>query len=416
MLVEEAVTTPTRAECAELDDADPLDSFREEFFLPADLIYLLGNSLGPLPRRVVDRLERATREEWGAGLIRSWGDAGWWNSPITLGAKLAPLLGAQPSEVIVADSTSLNTFKTVCAAAALRPGRSAILTDSGNFPTDLYMVDAAARAAGGLTVRRLEEIENLSDHLNDDVAVVELSHVDYRSSRLLPMREITSLIHGSGALVVWDLAHSAGAVEVALDAAGADFAVGCTYKYLNGGPGSPAYLYVASRHLDSALSPLPGWHGHARPFSFEPKYEPAPGIRRFACGSPPVLSYAALEASLSLFDEVNLSALFSKGRALSALFIELLAETLRNSALELASPLDASARGCHVALRHPDARTLVGQLESRGVLVDFREPDFIRAGLAPLYLRYVDVFDAAAVIEEATRDLRPSAHTPAGLR
>jgi kynureninase len=410
------MTTPTRADCATLDDADPLAPLREEFLLPADLIYLLGNSLGPLPRRVVDRLDRATREEWGTGLIRSWSDAGWWNSPITLGARLAPLVGAQPSEVIVSDSTSLNTFKTVCAAAALRPGRSTILTDNGNFPTDLYMVDAAAKALGGFTVHRLEEIEKLSDRLNDDVAVVELSHVDYRTSRLLRMREITSLIHGAGSLVVWDLAHSAGAVEVALDAAGADFAVGCTYKYLNGGPGSPAYLYVAARHLESALSPLPGWHGHARPFSFEPDYEPAPGIRRFSCGSPPVLSYAALEASLSLFEEVDLGALFAKGRALSELFIELLAPTLRATALELASPSEASARGCHVALRHPDARTLVAELDARGVLVDFREPDFIRAGLAPLYLRFVDVFDATAAIEEAIHDLRPSAQTSAGLR
>lgn len=411
------MTAPTRADCAARDASDPLARLREEFDLPEGLIYLLGNSLGPLPRRVLARLDDAVREEWGAGLIRSWGDAGWWDLPIALGTRLAPLIGAQPTEVLVTDSTSINTFKTVCAAATLRPGRRTIVTDAGNFPTDLYMIEAAAKALGGFAVRRLEDPLHLADALDADVAVVELSHVDYRSARLLPMRELTAAIHAAGALVVWDLAHSAGAVEVALDAADADFAVGCTYKYLNGGPGAPAYLFVAARLLEAAVSPLPGWHGHARPFAFEPAYEPAEGVRRFACGTPPVLSFAALRASLSLFAEVDPAALFAKSRALSTLFIELLEPTLQSSALELASPREVRDRGSHVALRHPEAAKLVRELEARGVLVDFREPDFIRAGLAPLYLRFVDVFDAAFALARATPSPRAvSPDAPSSLR
>jgi kynureninase len=404
------MTVPTRAECLALDDADLLAPLRDEFSLPDGLIYLLGNSLGPLPRRVIGRLEETVREEWGNGLIRSWSDAGWWDLPVDLGEKLAPIVGASPSEVLVCDSTSINTFKAVCAAAALRPERRTILTDAENFPTDLYLVEAAANALGGLTVRRTADAAQLVDELDDDVGVVELSHVDYRTARLLPMKETTADIHASGALVVWDLAHSAGAVEVALDASDADFAVGCTYKYLNGGPGAPAYLYVADRLQDDVRSPLPGWNGHADPFSFAPEYAPAPGVRRFACGSPPVLSYAALAASLSIFDEVDLDSLFAKSRSLSSLFIDLLEPTLKTTELELASPRGPEGRGSHVALRHPAAAALTAELEARGVLVDFREPDFIRAGIASLYLRFVDVFDATAAIAAATlADLRPQA-------
>ncbi len=402
------MTAPTREVCVDLDGSDPLGHFRDEFILPEGIVYLLGNSLGPLPRRVLARVDRALREEWGVGLIRSWDRCGWWDLPTSLGTKLAPLIGADQSEVLVADSTSINTFKAVCAAAALRPDRHTILVDAENFPTDLYMVEAAAKAMGNLVVRHVADLANLSQALDGDVAVVELSHVDYRTSRQLPMREITAEIHATGALTVWDLAHSAGAVEVALDAADADFAVGCTYKYLNGGPGAPAYLFVASRHQGAAASPLPGWHGHAHPFAFTPDYKPAEGIRRFACGSPPVVSYEALEASLSLFEEVDLSALFAKGRSLLSLFIDLLAPTLRETALELASPVEVAERGSHVALRHPGAAILVAELEARGVLVDFREPDFIRAAIAPFYLRYAEVFDAAAVIAETSRALGAS--------
>ncbi|MGB9112121.1 MAG: kynureninase [Acidimicrobiales bacterium] len=397
------MTPPTRTQCIALDNVDPLGRFRDEFDLPDGLIYLLGNSLGPLPRRVTGRLAQTLRDEWGKGLTRSWGDAGWWDLPVTLGAKLAPIIGAEPSEVLVCDSTSINTFKVVCAAAAMRPERRTILTDAENFPTDLYLVEAAAKATGGLAVRHVADPARLADELDDDVGVVELSHVDYRTARLLPMRQITADIHAAGAIVVWDLAHSAGAVEVGLNAADADFAVGCTYKYLNGGPGAPAYLYVAQRHQASAISPLPGWNGHARPFAFVPEYEPADGVRRFACGSPPVLSYAALAASLSLFEELDLVALFAKARALSGVFIDLLEPIVGATDLQLASPREPDERGSHVALRHPDAAALVVELESRGVLVDLREPDFIRAGIAPLYLRYVDIFDAAAAVADTIR-------------
>ncbi|MGP8163273.1 MAG: kynureninase [Acidimicrobiales bacterium] len=385
----------TRSDCAARDAADPLGHLRDQFHLPPGVIYLDGNSLGPLPRRAATRVRDALQLEWGDGLIRGWVEANWWDKPVTLGARLAPLIGAGPDEVLVGDSTSINTFKVAVAALRLRPDRRVIVTDRNNFPTDLYMIGSAAELCGQLEVRVVDDPEGVVGALDGSVAFTELTHVDYRTARLYPMAEVTQATHDAGALAIWDLAHSVGAVPLALDACDVDFAVGCTYKYLNGGPGAPAFLFAASRLHDALRQPLVGWHGHARPFGFEPAYEAAAGMRQFACGSPPIVSFAALEGSLEVWEHVDLDALFAKGRALSELLIECVEPSFVPGEFELASPRDPLQRGSHVALRHRAARSLVVALEERGVLGDFREPDIVRLGIAPLYLRFVDIWDAA---------------------
>jgi kynureninase len=392
------VTAVRREDCKARDGADPLAPLREFFEIPDGLTYLGGNSLGPPPRTSVARVLVTLRTEWGDGLVRSWGTAGWWDKPATLGGRIAPLVGARPDEVLVGDSTSVNLFKVAVAAMRLRADRRVIVTDRDNFPTDLYMLDSAAELAGGAKVRRVDDAEALADCLDESVAFVELTHVDYRFSRRHPMDEITRAVHDAGALMVWDLAHSVGAVPVALDDCDVDFAVGSTYKYLNGGPGSPAFVFAAARLHEAMRQPLAGWHGHVRPFAFEPDYAPAPGIRQFACGSPSIVAFASLEGSLEVWQHVELPALFAKGQALCDLLIELVEPCLAAGGLELVSPRDPARRGSHVALRHPGALAIVDELARRGVLGDFRAPDIIRLGIAPLYLRYVDIWDAAAAI------------------
>ena len=388
----------SRDRCEAMDAADELAPFRDRFAIPSGIIYMLGNSLGPPPRAAVQWIDNVVRGEWGDSLARGWTDAGWWNLPLTLGARISRLIGAAPDEVVVTDSTTIDVFKLVVAAIRLRPGRRVVVTEAGNFPTDLYAIEEAASMAGGLEVRRAADVDAVVAAIDDETAVVELTHVDYRTARIAPMAEITHVAHEHGALVVWDLCHSVGAVEVELNASAVDFAVGCTYKYLNGGPGAPAFVFAASRHHGAVRQPLAGWIGHARPFDFEPDYEPAPGVRRFCSGSPPILSLAALDASLSVWDSVDPEKLFAKRRALSQLLIELLEPCFAAGGLELASPRDSSARGSHVALRHPQAQAFVGALELRRVLADFRRPDLIRLGIAPLYLRFVDVWEAAGAI------------------
>ena len=386
----------TREECQRRDAADPLARVRDYFLLPEGIIYLLGNSLGPLSIPSAQRVKHALDVEWGEQLLRSWPD-GWWDLPVALGRRLARLIGARPEEVLVTDSTSVDIFKLVVAAARLRPNRRVIVTYENNFPTDLYILDEAA-ALTGLEVRRAKDRGALIEALDESVALIELTHVDYRTAEMAPMVEITKAAHDAGALVIWDLAHSIGAVPVDLSAADADFAVGCTYKYLNGGPGAPAFVFAAARLHDELHQPLTGWHGHARPFGFEPTYEPASGIRRFSTGSPPILSYAALDGALDVFEAVDLGALFEKSRTLSQLLIDRLEPLFSSGRLELGSPRDVMVRGSHLALRHANAGAIVAQLEAQGVLTDFRDPDYIRLGLAPLFVRYADVFDAADAI------------------
>ena len=388
-----------RQDCLELDRNDPLAATRSAFELPSDIIYLDGNSLGAAPRAVWPRLERLVQKEWGEGLIRSWNEAGWFTLPSRVGDKLAPLLGARPGQVVAADSTSINLYKALVAALKLRPGRARVIGDAANFPTDLYLLQAAIEAVGE---RRLEhlEAEAIATAVDDDTAVVALSHVDYRSGRLHDMAAITAAAHAAGALTVWDLAHSAGAVALALDEDGADFAVGCGYKFLNGGPGAPAFLYVAERHQAEIEPALPGWMGHAAPFDFAPEYEPAPGITRNLCGTPPILSLAALEVALELWAEVDMAALRRKSQELGQLFIARIEAACAGRGLVLASPRDPEQRGSQVSFRHPEGYALVQALIGRGVIGDFRDPDILRYGFAPLYLRYVDVWDAVEQLSQ----------------
>lgn len=391
----------TRGSCAELDAADPLAGFRDEFTLPSGVIYLNGNSLGALPKAVPDRVAAVVEREWGQGLVRSWNEAGWWDKPRTLGALAAPLVGAAPEEVVVGDGTSTNLFKTLVAALRLNPSRRVVVGERGNFPTDLYITDGAAELFGGIEHRRLDAnpAEFAAALEGGDVAAALLSHVDYRTGELRDMAGMTELAHRHGALMIWDLCHSAGALPVELSACGVDFAVGCTYKYLNAGPGAPAFTYVARRHHATARQPLTGWHGHAAPFSGDDDYVPAAGASRFLSGSQPIVANAALEASLELWARVDLGLLREKSLALTDLFIEV----AEPAGLDLLTPAEHRSRGSQVALRHPDGYPIVRALAERGVIGDYREPGILRFGFAPLYLRYVDAFDAAAALVDVVR-------------
>lgn len=380
------------------DAADPLAGWRAEFRLPEGLIHLNGNSLGPLPERALARLKQVAEEEWGRGLIRSWNEAGWWARPVTLGDRLGQLLGAAPGQVLVCDSTSANLFKLLVAAMRLRPGRRVLVSAAENFPSDLYIAQGVRDLLPGMEIRLWDGVAPLASLLDADVAAVMLTHVDYRTAEMLPAREITALAQGAGALMIWDLAHSAGAVPVDLDGWGADFAVGCSYKYLNAGPGGPALLYVAARHIEAASQPLTGWTGHATPFDFDGDYVPDAGIRRFLCGTPPLLAFAPLEASLELWEAADREACFAKMRALSERFIRLSAAWC--PALALASPADAARRGAHVALRFAEGYRLMKALIARGVLGDFRAPELMRFGFSPFHNSHADVVRAVAVMAE----------------
>lgn len=392
----------TRESCAALDRDDPLAGLRQEFMLPEGVIYLDGNSLGPLPRAALERGRQVLVEQWGAGLIRSWNSAGWFELPTRLGDKLARLLGAGPGEVVLTDTISLNVFKALAAAVRLRPGRRVIVSERDTFPTDLYMVQGMIEfLQQGYELRLTDEDLPLERALDEDAAVLLLSHVNYRTGALHDMAEVTALAHRRGALAIWDLAHSAGAVPVDLRAAGADFAVGCTYKYLNGGPGSPAFIWVAGRHQDQARQPLSGWWGHQAPFAMAPDYQPAPGVRRFLCGTQPVLALAVAECGLDAALRADMRLVRAKSLALSDLFIDLVERRCAGHPLTLVTPRDPAARGSHVSFCHPEGYAVIQALIARGVIGDYREPRLMRFGLTPLYLRYTDVWDAV----EALRDL-----------
>ena len=383
-----------------LDAADPLAPLRRRFSLPADKIYLDGNSLGPPVREVPARLA-ALADDWAQQLIGGWW-RGWMDLPRRVGDRIAPLVGAAPGEVLAADSTSVNLFKLAAAALMARPDRALILTEESNFPTDLYILDGLAGTVGrDVSVVRLAR-ERLIDAIDDRVALVMLSHVHYRSAARWDMATVNERAHAAGALSLWDLSHSAGALAVDLAGTGADLAVGCGYKFLNGGPGAPAFLYVAARHQDAFVSPLPGWMGHARPFDFAPDYDAAHGIARFACGTPPVLGLTALDAALDVFDEVSMAALEAKAQRLGDLFIRL-SEGLPG--IRLLSPREARARGAQVSLAHPHAEALMERLIAEfRVIGDYRPPDILRFGFAPLYTRHVDVHDAAMALRAVLTD------------
>lgn len=386
--------TLRRTDLEALDAADPLAGKRAEFLLPEGVIYLDGNSLGPLPAGVPARVEDLIRRQWGEDLIVSWNKHGWMDLPGKVGNRIARLIGAEAGSVISADSTSVNLFKLVSAALALNPGRMTVLSDSGNFPTDLYIAgSAAALMAAGVSLRVVAP-EDVLDAIDGDTALVMLTGVDYRTGRMHDMADITAAAQAKGALMLWDLAHSAGAVPVDLSGCNADFAVGCAYKYLNGGPGAPAFLYVAPRHHAAARSPLSGWLGHEAPFAFDLDYRPAEGIGRFICGTPNMLSLAALDAALDVWDDVDMQVIRAKSRALGDNFIRLVEQECEGFAL--GSPRDSAWRGSQVSLRHPEGYAIVQALIARGVIGDFRAPDVLRFGFSPLYVRHVDVWDAVA--------------------
>jgi kynureninase len=382
------------------DAADPLAPLRDSFRLPAGVIYLDGNSLGALPRETAARVGDAVEQQWGDGLVRSWNAHDWIGAPARLGGKIAPLIGAEAHEVIVADSTSVNLFKLVCGALGLRPERRVILTEPGNFPTDLYVLQGVAALLGARVELRLQSRAELMDAIDEETAAVVLTHVHYKTAERWPMAEITARAHGRGALAIWDLSHSAGALAVDLRAASADLALGCGYKYLNGGPGAPSFVFVAERWQDALASPLSGWMGHAAPFDFVDDYAPAAGIRRQLCGTPGILGLTALEAGIDVFAGVDMAALEAKGLALGDAFIELVEARCGFAGLVLASPREAARRGSHVSFRHVDGYAIMQALIARGVIGDFRAPDILRFGFTPLYLRFSDVWDAVGALRE----------------
>jgi kynureninase len=386
-----------RADAAELDRTDELAFVRDRFALPDDVIYLDGNSLGALPKTTPGRLAEVIEREWGHRLVRSWNEAGWWTASKRVAERLAPLLGARPDEIMVADSTSVNLFKLLMIGARLRPGRTVIVAERHAFPTDVYVAGSVAELTGG-ELRLIDEPAELGAALDEQVGVVCLSQVDFRTGAMWNTVETTAVVHECGALMLWDLCHSAGALDVELDAWNADLAVGCGYKYLNGGPGAPAFCYVAEKLQKRMQTPLPGWHGHVDPFAMSPTYEGAEGIGQLANGTPPMLSLLALEDALGAITDVPAVALARKGIALTSLFIDLIDSNC--SELAVVSPRDAARRGSQVALRSEHAYGLVAALIERGVIGDYRSPDIARFGFAPAYLRFVDVWDAVAVIAD----------------
>jgi kynureninase len=387
----------TRAELEALDRADPLAGFRARFSLPEDVIYLDGNSLGPLPRATPARVAELIAREWGEGLIRSWNAAGWIDLPARVGDKIGKLIGAASGSVIVADSTSVNLFKLLGAALALQPGRRVILSEHSNFPTDLYVAEGMAAWLDRGHELRLVEAGAIADAIDTDVAVVMLTQVNYRTGALHDMAAITRAAHAAGALAIWDLAHSAGALPVDVAEAKADFAVGCGYKYLNGGPGAPAFLYVAPHLQAAAQFPLTGWLGHAAPFAFEETYRPADGVARAVVGTPSVIGLAALEVGVDIALAAPAPEVRRKSLRLAGLFAALVAQRC-GGVFRLVSPADPALGGSQVCLSHAEAYPIMQALIARGVIGDFRAPDILRFGLTPLTLRFTELWDAVAAL------------------
>ena len=389
----------TRQDCLDQDAGDPLGRVRDRFSLPEGVIYLDGNSLGALPTAAAHAVRDAVENQWGHDLIASWNKHGWIGLPQKTGGKIARLIGAGADEVVAADSVSVNLFKLAAAAVAASHGRRVVVTEAGDFPTDLYILQGLAALIPDIELR-VAEPGGVAAALDDQVAVVLLSHVHYRSGAVRDMAELNAAIHATGALGLWDMSHSAGVLDVDLNRDGADMAAGCGYKYLNGGPGAPAYVFVAKHHQAALRNPLSGWMGHARPFDFVDDYAPAPGIDRWLCGTPPILSLTALDTALDAFDGVKMPEARQKAGALGDLFIERVEARCAGKGLTLASPCAAGLRGGQVSFHHPQGWAVMQNLIARGIIGDFRSPDVIRFGFAPLYVRRVDVWDAVEVLGE----------------
>jgi kynureninase len=395
----------TRNHCLALDAQDSLAPLREQFALPEGVIYLDGNSLGARPVAALVRAQAVVADEWGKNLITSWNSAGWRNLPERLGNQLATLIGARDGEVVVTDTTSINLFKVLSAAlrvqASRSPARRVIVTEASNFPTDLYIAEGLVdQLQQGYTIRLVDSPEELQQAIDQDTAVVMLSHVNYKTGYMHDMQAMTSLIHEQGALALWDLAHSAGAVPVDLHQAGADYAIGCTYKYLNGGPGSQAFVWVAPHLCDLVPQPLSGWFGHTRQFAMESRYEPSNGITRYLCGTQSITSLAMVECGLEVFAQTDMLSLRHKSLCLTDLFIELVEQRCAAHGLTLITPREHTQRGSHVSFEHPEGYAVVQALIARGVIGDYREPRIMRFGFTPLYTRFTDVWDAVQVLSE----------------
>jgi kynureninase len=388
-----------------LDKHDPLAAKRQEFSLPADCIYLDGNSLGALPLAAHKRASEVVSEQWGNDLIQSWNKHQWIDLPRQVGEKIAPLVGAAPGQVICCDSISVNLFKLLCSALHMQPDRKLVVSQADNFPTDLYMVQGVSELLSSerCTLQMVSE-DTIENALNDQVAVLLLSQVNFRSGKLLDMQKITQKAHKKGILVIWDLAHSAGAFQVELDQCQVDFAVGCGYKYLNGGPGAPAFLYVAKRHQQFVQQPLSGWMGHKAPFKFDAQYIASEGVQQYLCGTPPILSMSVLDAALGVYEKLDMDLLRKKSVGLSELFMQSVDQYEVLSDLHLHSPLQAEHRGSQLAYQHPAAYAICQNLIARGVIGDFRAPDILRFGFTPLYLRYEDIWQAVKILAEIIGD------------
>jgi len=399
-------TTITRADCEARDRQDSLRPLRERFDLPAGLIYLDGNSLGARPKAALARAQDVIAREWGQDLIKSWNTAGWFDLPKRLGNRLAPLIGAGEDEVVVTDTTSLNLFKALAAALQIQAagpdaGRRTIVTERSNFPTDIYMAEGLTRwLERGYRVRLVDSVDEIADAVDDDCAVLMLTHVNYRTGYQHDMAALTRHAHAKGALAVWDLAHSAGAVPVDLQGAEADFAVGCTYKYLNGGPGAPAFIWVPQRHQAAFAHPLTGWWSHAKPFAMSHGFAACEGIGRALCGTQPVLSLALVECGLEVFEQTSMAAIREKSLALTDLFIELVEATCAGHPLGLVTPREHARRGSQASFTHPHGYAVMAALIARGVIGDYREPEIMRFGFTPLYTGYADVWDAVAILKD----------------
>lgn len=389
----------TLQDVRDLDARDPLAGFRDRFEIPAGMIYLDGNSLGVMPKSAPERMAQVVKEEWGRDLITSWNRHDWIGLPRRLGAKIAGLIGAKPHEVVVADSTSINIFKCLSAALQLNPERHVILSEAGNFPTNVYMMQGLAANSGGRIVEKRVATDQIEANLTDDVAVLLITQAHYKSGYLHDMQAITARAQAKGILVIWDLCHSAGALPIDLNACKADLAVGCGYKYLNGGPGAPAFIFVAERHQEKVLPVLSGWLGHASPFSFVDEYTPAPGIDRFKCSSPSILAMSALECGLDIAIEADMDQVRAKSVALCELFIEQVEARVGDQGFALASPRDAAIRGSQVSFHHENGYPIMQALIENGVIGDFRDPDILRFGFTPLYVSHEDVWRAAEVLE-----------------
>ncbi|MBT4489694.1 MAG: kynureninase [Rhodospirillaceae bacterium] len=396
----------SRDEMTALDSADPLAASHAQFDLPDGIIYLDGNSLGPVPKGVPERLAQVVNEQWRGDLIKSWNVHGWMDMPLRVGDRIAPLIGAGPDEVLASDTTSVNLFKLMAAALEQRPDRKVIVGQTGNFPTDNYLAEGLIRFTDNDHELRLVDGDDVLDAIDDTVALVSLTQVDYRSGYVQDMAAVTAAAHDAGALMLWDLSHSAGAMAVDLNGAQVDFAVGCSYKYLNGGPGAPAYLFVPRRLQDLVRQPLSGWLGHAAPFEFEQSYRPAPGILRQQCGTPSILAMSALDAALDVFDGLDMALVRQKSLSLTEHFIALMEQRCAGHGFTLATPREQVRRGSQVSWHHEMGYPIMQALIAEGVIGDFRSPDILRFGFAPLYLRYVDVWDAVMVIDKVMSEGR----------